>query len=83
MARPARFERATAGTANQCSIQLSYERISLWTGIIQKIRRDFKGFEKKFSFFSQKMHRTEKTVGRFVADEGMVVGVFEQMVAKT
>ncbi len=26
MARSARFERATAGTANQCSIQLSYER---------------------------------------------------------
>ena len=26
MVRPTRFERVTAGTANQCSIQLSYER---------------------------------------------------------
>ncbi len=26
MVRPERFERPTAGTANQCSIQLSYER---------------------------------------------------------
>ena len=29
MARPERFERPTAGTANQCSIQLSYERLCI------------------------------------------------------
>ena len=77
MARSARFERATAGTANQCSIQLSYERILLWTGIIQKTHALFKGFGEILSLFSQKMHRAEEFVGFRVMDKRMVVGMFE------
>ncbi|GEM_PF-3901663 len=49
MARSTRFERVTAGTANQCSIQLSYERISLWMGIIPQKDFVFKGFFKIFA----------------------------------
>ena len=83
MARSARFERATAGTANQCSIQLSYERILLWTGIIQKTPVLFKGFSKIPSTFSQKVHRPEEFVGFGVVNESVVVGVFEEMAPET